>query len=132
VATKWLWRLHRLNIIDKHRLLLTVGSAFAAVDLGAEMMRLMRDAMRESMPDLPPISDLKLLVRPADRLFPLKVGDELYIGGVDHPVNPAMEFRFDVALGESGVVDGEPLIETLQQMVDAVDGLVAGFKPHLA
>ena len=39
-----LWRLHKLNIIDKHRLLLTVGSAFRAVDLGAEMSRMMREA----------------------------------------------------------------------------------------
>ena len=29
-----LWRLHRLNIIDKHRLLLTVGTAFSAVNIG--------------------------------------------------------------------------------------------------
>lgn len=123
-----LWRLNKLNIIDKHRLLLTVGSAFRAVDIGAELGR----TMREAFPDWPAFPPMKVFLKPADRLFPLKVGDELYIGGVDHPINAEMEFGFDIALGEPGIVDGEPLLETLQHMTDVVDGLVAGFRPHLA
>jgi hypothetical protein len=123
-----LWRLHKLNIIDKHRLLLTVGSAFRAVDVGAEMRRM----MREAFPDMPALPPVKAFIKPADRLFPLKVGDELYIGGVDHPVNAEMQFSFDLALGEPGIVDGEPLLETLLRATEAVDNLVTEFKPHLA
>ena len=108
-----LWRLHKLNNIDKHRLLLTVGSAFRAVDLGAELSR----TMREAFPDRPAFPPMKTFISPADRLFPLKVGDELYIGGVDHPINAQMEFRFDVALGEPDVVEGEPLIVRIVELI---------------
>jgi hypothetical protein len=88
--------------------------------------------MREAFPAMPAFPPLKAFFKPADRLFPLKVGDELYIGGVDHPINAEMEFSFDVALGEPGIVDGEQLLETLQNMTDVVDGLVAEFRTHLA
>ena len=32
-----LWVLHRLNNIDKHRLIVTVGSSFQSVDVGTIM-----------------------------------------------------------------------------------------------
>ena len=34
-----LWRLHKLNNIDKHRVLITAGSAFRSVDLGPHILR---------------------------------------------------------------------------------------------
>ena len=71
-------------------------------------------------------------MKPADRLFPLKVDDELYIGGMDLPFNPEMKFSFDVALGEPGIVEGESLLETLQRMAEVVDGLVVGFRSYLS
>ncbi len=124
-----LWRLHKLNNIDKHRLLLTVGSAFGSVNLGAEVHRLMTKAFPER--HIASIAPPPLFIRPADRLFPLKAGDELYIGGVDHEINEKMEFRFNVAFGEPGIIEGEPLLETLHQMTDLVDGLIRGFKSLL-
>jgi hypothetical protein len=124
-----LWRLHKLNNIDKHRLLLTVGSGFRSVDIGAEMHRIFAKAFpldpTVSLPHLP------LFVRPGDRLFPLKAGDELYIGGVDDEVNEKMQFRFDVAVGEPRIFDGEPILKTLQDMAKLVDHIVLSFKPLL-
>jgi hypothetical protein len=32
------FQLHQLGIIDKHRMLLTVGAAFSSMDIGAHMM----------------------------------------------------------------------------------------------
>jgi hypothetical protein len=53
-----LWRLHKLNIVDKHRLLVTVGSQMRSLDLGA--------LMSSDMPPLPdgtpsPIVNIQLL-----------------------------------------------------------------------
>src|SRR3990172_3595613 len=42
-----LWQLHSLNRIDKHRLILTAGSAFESVDIGAELTRGMGESARE-------------------------------------------------------------------------------------
>jgi hypothetical protein len=122
-----LWRLHKLNNIDKHRLLITVGSAYQSVDLGAHM----HQTMLRALPDLGNIPALPLFVRPADRLFPLTAGDELFIDGADAEVNDKMQFRFDVAFGEPQVCEGDPLIETLQHMADLVDRLIPQFRPLL-
>jgi hypothetical protein len=110
-----LWRLHHLNNIDKHRLLLTVGSALRSVDF--EPITRLITGFAKSAP---------LYIKPADRKFPLKVGDRLYAG-----IYEGMSFRFDVALGEPQIVEGESLLETVQHMADAVDGLIGGFKPLL-
>src|SRR5438309_1587988 len=110
-----LWRLHHLNNIDKHRLLLTVGSALRSVDF--EPITRLITGFAKSAP---------LYIKPADRKFPLKVRDRLYAG-----IYEGMSFRLDVALGEPQIVEGESLLETVQHMADAVDGLIGGFKPLL-
>lgn len=128
-----LWRLHKLNNIDKHRLVITVGSAFQSVNVGHNMQRTMQRLMREAWPDdssIVPVLDL--YIRPADRMFPLKAGDELYIDAPEAEVNEKMQFVFDVAFGEPQIVEGEPLIETLRQMIDLVNNVVLSFKPLLA
>jgi hypothetical protein len=73
-----------------------------------------------------------LFLKPADRMFPLKQGDELFIDLPDAEVNPQMQFRFEVAFGEPQIIEGEPLIETLKQMADFVYNVVLTFKPMLA
>jgi hypothetical protein len=59
-----LWKLHRLNNIDKHRLLITVGNAFRSVDIAPTLRR-----MGDFLP-----ADFQLYIRPADRMFPLDQG----------------------------------------------------------
>ncbi len=129
-----LWRLHKLNNVDKHRLLITVGSHFGSVNIAPVIQRESERAWSQD----PTFSDLAtkiqlgpLFLRPADRLFPLKAGDELYIDAPDAEVNEKIQFRFGVAFGEPQVAEGEPLLETLQQMADLVDSLVGSFKPLL-
>ncbi len=122
-----LWQIHRLNNIDKHRFLITVGSAFRSVDLGAHMQQ----TMSELSPELAKIQFPPVFFKPADRMFPLKPGDELFVDAPDARPNPKMQFRFEIAFGENGVIEGEPLIETLQKMIGTVDSLVASFATFL-
>ena len=116
-----LWRIHTLNNRDKHRLLVTVGSSFQSMDLGAYMMASMRkmanlpEHMRANLPDLP------LFLRPADNLFPLTVGTELFIGGEEDEEAPNMQFRFNIVLHEPGVVEGEPVTDVLSAMIAEVE-----------
>jgi len=123
-----LWRLYKLNNIDKHRLLITVGSAFRSVNVGALMHRMMQKTLEEKGVSLP---TLDLYLRPADRLFPLKAGDELFIDAPDAEVNDKMQFCFDVAFGETQIVEGEPLLETLNQLIGLVEQTVTKFEPLL-
>lgn len=123
-----LWRLYKLNNVDKHRLVITVGSAFRSVNLGAHMHQLMQKTLADKGITLPV---LDLFVKPADRLFPLKPGDELFIDAPDAEVNDKMQFVFEVAFGEPQIVEGEPLMETLYQLTKLVEGIIPNFEPLL-
>jgi hypothetical protein len=121
-----LWPLDRLNNIDKHRLILTVGSAFRSVDIGAHMMAQMEKAFGKALPAV------NLFIRPADNLFPLEPGKELFIDAADVEPNEKMQFRFDVAIHEPGLMEGAPIVETVVAFRDRVSDIVNGFKPCLA
>jgi hypothetical protein len=123
-----LWVLHRLNNIDKHRLIVTVGSSFQSVDIGAHMGQLMAKAFPEKLKGF---SFPGLFIRPADNLFPLKAGDELFIDGPDAEANEKMNFRFNIAVNEPGVIEGKPLLEALVEFSNRVSGIVASFEPCL-
>ncbi len=128
-----LWRLHRLNNIDKHRLLLTVGTAYSAVNIGphavGEMVKfgiakhLGKPWVRLPIPTI--------YLRPSDRQFPLKVGSELFRDLPGAEVNDKMNFLIDVAFGEPGICEGEPMLETLKGMLDLVGHIVTDFTPLL-
>ena len=119
-----LWKIHKLNNIDKHRLLVTVGSSFGSLDLGAHMIASMREAFPEQ--NIPSVS---AFFKPEDNLFPLKVGDELLIDGPNAKPNPEMKFKFEILLNEADIVEGEPLTEALQSMIDEVELLFPKFQP---
>jgi hypothetical protein len=128
-----LWMLHRLNNIDKHRLLLTVGSAFRSVDLGALMSVMMRRNMA-SDPNWAgrEVPTMHAFFKPADRMCPLKAGDELFIDAPDAEVNQEMQFAFDVAFSEPQVAESEPILDTLREIIDVVENLIKSFGPLLS
>lgn len=118
-----LWKIHELNNIDKHRLLVAVGSSFGSMDIGAHM----QSSMKKAFPDLD-VPNIPLFLKPADILFPLKIGDELFIDGPDAKPIPDMQFKFNIVLNEPGIIEGEPLIEVLQSMIASVEELISTFK----
>lgn len=122
-----LWQIDKLNIVDKHRLLLTVGSAFCSVDLGAHMSQMMQSAFPDR--DFPTIP---LFVRPADKLCPLKAGDILLVDAPDAKPNKNMKFAFDIALSEPGIIQSESLLETLNDMANLVETIIAPFEVFLS
>jgi hypothetical protein len=96
-----LWSLHGLNNIDKHRLLITVGSRYRSFNFGAYMSKDMNDNIAAD-PNNPfhgkifPTLDLYLM--PKDVLFPLQVGDVLFTTLPDDEPNEKMQFKFDAHL----------------------------------
>jgi hypothetical protein len=122
-----LWQIHELNIIDKHRLLVTVGSSYVSFDVGAHM----HSMMKRSFPDqeLPQFS---VFLKPADKLFPLKAGDELFGTEPDAEEDPNMKLQFNIVLNEPGIIEGSPIVETLQTMTNEVDRLKDHFNHVLS
>jgi hypothetical protein len=130
-----LWRLEKMNNIDKHRLLVAVGSQFRSFDIGGDLRWGLQEAIAKGPPELAAklgaIPKIDVFIKPADRMWPLKAGDILFIDAPDAEVDRNRQFRFEVAFGEKQIIEGEPLIETLQQMADLVDSLVSSFRPLL-
>ena len=91
-----LWRLHRLNNVDKHRFVITAGLAFRSINLGAHVFATLA-AQNSAFANM---ETIHAFFKTADRMFPLKAGDELFIDAPDGKVNEKMQFRFDVAFGE--------------------------------
>jgi hypothetical protein len=121
-----LWTLHRLNNIDKHRAIPTVGTAFRSMDIAPILAAHYEKAFGKSLP-IP-----ELFMRPDDNLFPLEVGKELFIDLPDEEPIEKIRFRYDVAVHESGIIEGKPIFETLVQFRDRIDKIIESFKPYLA
>jgi hypothetical protein len=118
-----LWTLHALNNVDKHRLLVTVGGSFQSVGIGSLLSRSLSGAFKNVK--------IELGIKPADTLCPLKVGDELFIDSPDAEIDEHMPFKLDVALSESGIIDGKPLLETVRSLSKLVESIIPQFKPFL-
>jgi hypothetical protein len=110
-----LWRLHRLDIIDKHRLLVPVGAAHRGVALGMTFA---------GFGDGGPIEMPTVEIFPKDRQYPLQDGAEVFrimkaardVPDSGFETNPAG--TFEVAFGDGVIVQGEPLVPVLREMVE--------------
>jgi hypothetical protein len=119
-----LWRLNKLNIIDKHRLLLASGGACIASDLLKHFAR--------KIPALAPLAGhgYWMFSSPEDIVCPIKAGDVLF-EDVASEVNQNLKFAFVVAFTEPEVAEREPLLETVKGIFDLVDNLISDFAPLL-
>ena len=117
-----LWTLHRLNNIDKHRLVVTVGSCLVGV--APVLPRFFVDKLPQGM------AFPQFFITPADNLFPLKAGDELFIDAPD--TDEDTQFGFQIAINEPGIIEGKPLMETLVQFSNRVSGIIKAFRPCLS
>jgi hypothetical protein len=125
-----LWKLHKLDNTDKHRLVLTVAAAFAGTKVGglARYLKQLGEAV------VPPFNDesFRLIFRSHMRICPLEKGEILITDATPGAEpNPDIEFDIEVAISEPEVVECEPLLPTLQQMTDLVEKIVAIFAPLL-
>ena len=121
-----LWRLHRLDILDKHRLLVTVGAAHKNV--------IMPMASRDWLGGA--FNDLRLSIVPEDREFPLKDSDEIFRVAKaareqgDEQYDDT-QFTFEIALNEPGIIEGEAVLPALHELANLVQGIVTAFEPLL-
>jgi hypothetical protein len=125
-----LWRIHRLNNIDKHRLIFTCGIAPGQFNFGRHIgvERLTELIEAHGISALPQFPDAYVDF-PSRRM--LKVGDELFIDKADAEINEDIQFLLDIAFNEPGIAEGESIIETLQSAADFVDDLISDFTPLL-
>jgi hypothetical protein len=119
-----LWSLHRLNLIDKHRLLVTVWSVLRAHGITPTI----RKQLESEFPDKLDVLATVGLISVTPPFIPLKQGDEFFRDIPDAEVNYDLQFTFDVAFGEPGIVQRQPLIEALNQMLKVVFEIIESFR----
>jgi hypothetical protein len=124
-----LWTLYRLNNIEKHRLLLTVGSQAAGIHLGQLIAT-------HLSPEFPPegstmLQQMTQFLMPEDKGFPLTPGFELYVGGPNEPFDPTLKFRFEVVLNEPDIAEGKALSDVVQDVIHRVEAVAAAMTPFL-
>jgi len=104
-------RLARLNNLDNHRLLLTAWSCFE----GHKAFPSDR-TMLAKFHGGEPSQYVTHFVTPCTRLFPLKAGDTLLVVPRAE-VEEGMTFLLSIAFAEPEIARGNPVIETLHDMV---------------
>ena len=126
-----LWKLHQLNNIDKHRVLLT---AFASL-LG-HSIRKSQSAKTEFVRNPNTVADhfarkipsLKGSDRPPDvKAFPLKAGTDLLT--VPHSeLEDQVDFPFDIAFSYPRIVEGNNVLVTLHEFAHLVCHIIMEFE----
>lgn len=112
-------QIHALDIHDKHRLNLIVGSAHRHILFTP---KLEADWIPEDFP-FPEIA-----LNPKERQFPLVNGAHIFTVKKEARDLPSkFEFVFELAFGDVDEVKGRPLGETLGKMIEHVDGVVNKF-----
>ncbi|WP_141754335.1 hypothetical protein [Streptomyces agglomeratus] len=117
------WRLHSLDIEDKHRLLIPVGAAHERVNLSFTFT-----GMNPAFTGMNPVV---LGLNPVDRQYPLQDGAEVYRitkaarESADQGMGGPHSFDFDVVFGKGVIVCGEPIIPTLPNLIQDIESTVS-------
>jgi hypothetical protein len=109
------WLIDYLDRIDKHRLLITVGTAYSAMtfDMAASVR-----GLAEWAKDLPPVP---ISIRPAER-YPVQEGTILFTAEPEaFDRHEGLRFTFDIAFGEPQGLVSEPVVPALGGIVDEIE-----------
>ncbi len=118
-----LWKLHCLDIIDKHSLLLTVSSQNVVHSMPPEEVRRYEQHFLGINSPIPPDIAYKEFLESAPPALDLKAGD--VIRRIPKAkVQENMHLPFEVAFGEPQIVRGEPIIVFLHQAAHRIGDII--------
>lgn len=119
------WHIHRLNIIDKHRLLLTVTSQNRLRSMSPGEIAKIRSMFLGVLENIPEANDPKMFLKSGIRHLSLETDHVLDILPISE-VHETMHFPIELAFGESEVND-KPVVEMLQQAATIIRNLFMVF-----
>ncbi len=117
-----LGRLHKLNIIDKHRLLLTFAVAMGKFNIGQHLRETGAARFPGHVPD-------QWVTIQGDRV--LKEGQKLLVDPPDAKINENPDIQLQIVVNEIGICEGEPLIQVLKMSLHWVQGITADCEKFL-
>jgi hypothetical protein len=106
-----IWALHQLDIIDKHRLILTAVGAFSSMVIATSIPTARGPAWGRI---------------PREWAFPVIHGTEIvrYAGDVDLREHDKPRIGFEISLYELAILKGESLVTCLSKLCKAADAVV--------
>lgn len=124
-----LWRIHHLDIVDKHRLILSVGTMHRNVVMSSKIQVPWGEGEKFQFPPF--------AINPADRQYPLKDNAEVMrvkaaARKSDSGFSMDYKFTFDVAFGDEEVVQGEPVFPALKRLISYVEGIIGIFDSYIS
>jgi hypothetical protein len=127
-----LWGLQYLSNVEKQRSVAIEGMAYRFETVTPSVLAYLRTVWSNRPGFLQPSSDdaIQAQIR-HDRRVWLKVGNILFVDLPDAEVGGHREISFDLMLGEGEIGYSLPVVETLQEMADCVDGIVTELAPML-
>lgn len=110
-----LWQIHRLNNIDKHRLLLTLTCQNRLEPMNATELAKMRYLFRSALEEFPTEQDaMVFLTERVTPLFDLKAGDVLAVYPPSEP-KKKRNFPIEIAFAEPQIAERKPVLEMLHK-----------------
>lgn len=123
-GTDGFWLLHQLDIRDKHKVLIAVGTAYSGrFFTPAEALR---NIGRRPID----IGNIHSFAIDARLIKLLKAGDKLATVPKAE-ANQNMKFAFDIAFAEPGIADCHPVLETFQKISNLIGGTIGKCWPYL-
>lgn len=123
-----LWQLHRLDIIDKHRIIILVVNENKAVviDFGEHMKNLFGQDKVGNIPSMP------IGIRPADRQ--IVDGTILFRAGKDYWTQSTQfpKFEFELVFGKGELLEGESVSKSINDYIVLVDSIIKEFEPPVS
>jgi hypothetical protein len=125
-----LWALHQLDIVDKHRVLLTVAGAGTGIDIGDMAGHQLRQKAKEagfSWADGIEVPNLFIRSARIDCYEDGAIVAEQPVGeGIDR-----IKYGFDIAVSEPSLVECKPIVPLGSELVEFVDGVVRSLSKTL-
>jgi hypothetical protein len=120
-----LWQIHRLDITDKHHLLLTVGSSNPTHSMARSVIARYKNGFGVK-DEYTPAQEAIIFQTNSLARFPLNAGDELARVPIAE-ANENMNFTFAVAFGAPKGIAGQPIIPTLYQACHLIRDMIREF-----
>ena len=114
-----LWQLNELNKPDKHELLISAGGYLGGVDVSEMVRKPLHKLPGSESVWVPP-----MILRTPGKPVPLNVGDELFKTSFDSDMKENLRPVIDITINEPGVIDCEPALKTLHDMLNLVRNVI--------
>lgn len=113
-----IWKLHNLDIEDKHHKLIIAGSTHRSIII--DYAKVFGSLLKESVSVTLPIE-----LKPADVNFPLMDGEILYTYPKNSHSNLSTpKFVFEISYSDGNIIKPEPLIQSLELFINYAEAII--------